>query len=236
MKTFCRKVIYNNRIKETILIVDDEKALLQLLRDKLERDGFKVLSATDAESGLRLLRKPGADLVVLDISLPGMDGLELLRVLRRESEVPVILLSGKSAETDRVVGLKLGADDYVVKPFSIAELMARIAARLRPASASRRSAVSVGRMSVDFERHEVRVNGKPVTLSPKEFLLLKLLLKANGKVLSREKLLEAIWGIDEHMNIDTRTVDQHVSRLRRKLGAAGDPIATVPNFGYKIAR
>lgn len=170
--------------------------------------------------------------------LPGMDGLEFLRLLRRESDVPVILLSAKGAELDRVLGLKLGADDYVVKPFSLSELAARVAARLRPRrkpAAGKIAAAGVLRM--DFARHEVTVQGRKVRLATKEFSLLKLLLEADGKVLTREKLLELIWGHDAGLELDTRTVDQHVARLRRKLGpAAAAMIGTVPNFGYKLAR
>jgi len=198
-----------------------------------------VLAAYDAESGLKLIRKAAPDLVVLDIALPKMDGLELLGVLRRESDVPVILLSGKGGEMDRILGLKLGADDYVVKPFSIAELHARIAARLRrarPAAKTKKAAAAAGALQMDFERHEVRAGGRPVRLAPKEFLVLRLLLEADGKVLSRERLLADVWGHEPGLDLDTRTVDQHVARLRRKLGAQGRLIATVPNFGYKLAR
>ena len=226
---------YNRRIKETILLVDDEKAVVRLLRHHLEKTGFKVLSAHDAERGLKLARKSAPDLIVLDITLPVMDGLEFLRLLRTESGVPVILLSGKRGETDRILGLKLGADDYVVKPFSVGELQARIAARLRRHPQSAKTA-AVGGIAADFERHEVRADGKLVRLSPKEFLLLKLLIEAEGKVLSRDHLLEEIWGHDEGLELDTRTVDQHVARLRKKLGAQAKRVATVPNFGYKLAR
>lgn len=166
-----------------------------------------------------------------------MDGLAFLRVLRRESDVPVILLSGKGGEIDRILGLKLGADDYVVKPFSMDELLARIAARLRPPGASAGGKpATVGALHVDFARHEVKVKGRLVRLATKEFKLLALLLEADGKVLSRERLLELIWGHDASLELDTRTVDQHIARLRGKLGAAGALISTVPNFGYKLAR
>jgi two-component system phosphate regulon response regulator PhoB len=211
--------------------------MVAILRHNLEKAGFKVLSAADGETGLAMIRKAAPDLVVLDITLPKMDGLELLRLLRRESEVPVILLSGRGDEMHRVLGLKLGADDYVVKPFSVAELEARIAVRLRradPAGPGRKAAV--GQLSIDFDRHEVLSAGKAVRLAPKEFTLLRLLFEADGKVLSRDRLLELIWGHDASMEIDTRTVDQHVARLRRKLGAQGKLIATVPNFGYKLTR
>ena len=169
--------------------------------------------------------------------LPGMDGLEFLRLLRAESDVPVILLSAKGGELDRVLGLKLGADDYVVKPFSLDELLARIAARLRPSGKpTGGKSATVGTLSVDFARHEVKVKGRTVLLATKEFQLLTLLLEADGKVLSREQLLELIWGHEVGLELDTRTVDQHVARLRRKLGAAAALIATVPNFGYKLSR
>jgi len=169
--------------------------------------------------------------------LPGIDGLECLRLLRRETRTPVILLSAKRSETDRILGLKLGADDYVVKPFSHGELLARVEARLRPPETPAGSRpASIGGMSIDAERHEVTVKGKAVRLAPKEFALLLLLVEADGKVLSRDRLLELIWGHDKSMDIDTRTVDQHVARLRRKLGPAGERITTVPNFGYQVRR
>lgn len=217
--------------------MDDEKDLVRLLKVNLVRAGFRVISASTAEAGLKLLRKSAPDLLVLDIMLPGMDGLELLRLTRLESEVPVILLSAKGGEIDRVLGLKLGADDYVVKPFSVGELLARISARLR----SRRKppagkVAAAGPLRVDFARHEVKVNGKTVRLATKEFQLLKLLLEADGKVLAREQLLELIWGHEAGLELETRTVDQHVARLRRKLGAGGAVIVTVPNFGYKLTR
>ncbi len=196
-----------------------------------------MLAARDAESGLRSIRRSKPDLVILDIMLPRMDGLELLRLLRRESRTPVILLSAKRSETDRILGLKLGADDYVVKPFSHGELLARVEARLRPAARpDGERPAAIGAMAVDFARHQVTVKGKRVRLAPKEFSLLRLLVEADGKVLSRDRLLELIWGHEKGMDIDTRTVDQHVARLRRKLGEAGALIATVPNFGYQLRR
>jgi len=221
----------------TVLVIDDEKDLVRLLRHNLEKAGYKVASAPSAESGLKKLRQSEADLLILDIMLPGMDGLEFLRALRRESDVPVILLSAKGSEIDRVLGLKLGADDYMIKPFSMAELLARVAARLRKPSAPKGGrAAAVGPLVVDFARHEVSVAGRPVRLATKEFRVLELLLEADGKVLSRDALLELVWGHDAGLDLDTRTVDQHIARLRRKLGAAGKLIGTVPNFGYKLAR
>ena len=205
------------------------------MRRTLAHEGYDVLVARDAEAGLKALRKSSPDLVILDIMLPGMDGLEFLRVLRRESELPVILLSAKHSEFDRILGLKLGADDYIVKPFSLGEFLARIAARLRQRERPAKPGALDG-LEVDLARHEVRVGGRLVQLSTKEFKLLALFIEADGKVLSREHLLEVLWGYEAGLELDTRTIDQHVARLRGKLGAQGALIVTVPNFGYKLRR
>ena len=226
--------------KAKILIVEDEKDLVKLLRYNLEREArYSVISAGDAETGLAMARKSSPDLIILDIMLPKMDGLDMLRQLRKESQVPVVLLTAKRSELDRILGLKLGADDYIVKPFSIGELQARLEALLRratPPAADGGKPVVIGGISIDFERHEVSVRGKRTRLAPKEFAILKLLVEANGKVLSRDQLLQSIWGHDQDVEIDTRTVDQHVARLRRKLGAESARVATVTNFGYQIKR
>jgi len=225
--------------KEKILIVEDEKDLAKLIRYNLEKESFRVTTARDGESGLKLARKSKPDLILLDIMLPKMDGLEFLRTIRPEVDIPIILLSAKRSEMDRILGLKLGADDYMVKPFSVGELQARVTGHLRrhagggPGNEVRKS-VSVGGIAMDFERHEILVRGKMAYLAPKEFAILKLLIEANGKVLSRDQLLEMIWGHDKDMEIDTRTVDQHIARLRRKLGVESARITTVPNFGYQI--
>ena len=225
--------------KEKILIVEDEKDLVKLIRYNLEKDKFRVSSARDAETGLKLARKTKPDLILLDIMLPKMDGLEFLRTIRPEVDIPIILLSAKRSEMDRILGLKLGADDYMVKPFSIGELQARISGHLRrhagaATNGEAKKSVAVGSIEMDFERHEILVAGKSARLAPKEFAILKLLIEANGKVLSRDQLLQMIWGHEEDMEIDTRTVDQHIARLRRKLKSERDRITTVPNFGYQI--
>src|ERR1700758_5368792 len=211
--------------KEKILIVEDEADLVKLLRHGLEKEKFRVTSAKDAETGLKMVRKEKPDLILLDVMLPKMDGLEFLRTIRSEVDIPILLLTAKRSEMDRILGLKLGADDYIVKPFSLAELQARIATHLRRHAAAAtdgaaKKSVAVGEIAIDFERHETTVKGHVVYLAPKEFAILKLLIEANGKVLSREQLLRLIWGHDEDVEIDTRTVDQHIARLRRKLGAA----------------
>lgn len=225
--------------KEKILIIEDEKDIVRLLRYNLEKEKFRVSFARDAEAGLKLARKVKPDLILLDIMLPKMDGLEFLRTVRAEIKCPIILLSAKRSEMDRILGLKLGADDYIVKPFSLGELQARIAGHLRRAAGAltngeAKKNISMGKMDVDFERHEISVGGKQVYLAPKEFAILKLLIEANGKVLSREQLLQLIWGHDKDIEIDTRTVDQHIARLRRKLRTESERIETVPNFGYKV--
>ena len=225
-------------LKEKILVVEDEKDLVRLIRYNLEKEKFRVISANDAESGLTMLKKQKPDLVILDIMLPKMDGLDFLRTVRKESQIPVVLLTAKRSELDRILGLKLGADDYIVKPFSVGELHARVEALLRrvttPLGGSDKKPVAVGKIEVDFERHEIKVAGKRTELTPKEFELLKLLIEANGKVLSRDQLLERIWGHGKDMEIDTRTVDQHIARLRHKLKSEASRIATVTNFGYQI--
>ena len=225
--------------KEKILIVEDEPDLVRLLSHNLKKEHFRVTTARDAESGLKMARKEKPDLILLDVMLPKMDGLEFLRTIRAEVDIPILLLTAKRSEMDRVLGLKLGADDYIVKPFSLGELQARIAGHLRRHAAAGtdgavKTSVSVGPISIDFERHETTVKGEVVYLAPKEFAILKLLIEANGKVLSRDQLLHMIWGHDEDVEIDTRTVDQHIARLRHKLRSASERIVTVPNFGYQV--
>jgi DNA-binding response OmpR family regulator len=223
--------------KEKILIVEDEKDLVRLIKYNLEKEKYRVTTARDAETALKLVKSVRPDLIVLDVMLPKMDGIELLKTIRPEVQVPILMLTAKRSEMDRILGLKLGADDYICKPFSVGELQARIEGHLRRSSGAattKKTSVTVGRIEVDFERHEVLVRGKAAYLAPKEFAILKLLIEANGKVLSREQLLQMIWGHEKDMEIDTRTVDQHIARLRRKLGEEAERIATVPNFGYQV--
>ncbi|MBI4424090.1 MAG: response regulator transcription factor, partial [Elusimicrobia bacterium] len=221
-----------------ILIIDDEKDLVGLMRQNFRREGYHPIFAGDGETGLTLARKEHPDLVIIDIMLPKMDGLEFCRLLRQESRTPALFLTGKSSEVDRILGLKLGGDDYVVKPFSIRELLARVEAILRRTRpdlvADHTGTILLGALEVDFERHDVKVEEKPVLLTPKEFEFLKLLIEAKGKVLSRDYLLERVWGYEKSMDIDTRTVDQHIAHLRRKLRGEGRRIVTVTNFGYEI--
>lgn len=223
-----------------ILVVEDEKALSRIVRYSLEKDGHRVVVAEDGEAGLALARREKPDLVILDIMLPKLDGLEVCRALRASSPVPILFLTAKKSEVDRVLGLKLGADDYVTKPFSVAELAARVEALLRRAGTGKAGAPSgvrrAGELEVDVERHEVSVGGKAVAVTPREFTFLKLLLEADGRVLTRDVILETVWGVDRSIEIDTRTVDQHIARLRRKLGSEGARIVTVINSGYKLKK
>lgn len=223
--------------KAKILIVEDEKDLARLLSYNLKKEGFSPLQVNSGEAGLKtaLARKP--DLVIADIRLPKMDGLEMVRLLRLKSQVPVIFLTSKRGEVDRILGLELGADDYLSKPFSMRELIARVNAVLRRMDRrpeARRACARVGGIEIYYELRVVRVNGKERHLATLEFELLAMLVEAQGKVVSREQLLKQLWGIDKSMKVRTRTVDQHVARLRRGLLSEKRIIVTVPNFGYRI--
>jgi len=223
-----------------ILIVEDEPPIAEGLAYNLRREGMEVLTAPDGERGIALARSSHPDLVLLDLMLPGIGGLELCTMLRRESNVPIIMLTARSAEVDRVVGLTSGADDYITKPFSLPELVARIRAVLRRSAASgtgqdRPAVVTVGPLEVDFDAHRVTVSGTQVELTPREYDLLAALVRARGKVRSRQSLLAEVWGEDQF--IDPRTVDVHVRWLRQKLET--DPsrpalIHTVRGVGYRL--
>jgi phosphate regulon transcriptional regulator PhoB len=221
-----------------VLIVEDEPDIRALIVHHLTRDGFRCRTAGDGAEALARLRAGLPDLVVLDLMLPGMDGLELTRRLRAEpawARLPIIMLTAKADEVDRIVGLEMGADDYVAKPFSPKELLARVRAvlrRARPADDGR--ALAGGGITLDSGRHRVTVAGAPVELTPKEFDLLHALMAAAGRVLSREFLLDRVWGYAHADELESRTVDVHVRRLRAKLGDAGRRIATVKSVGYRF--
>ena len=228
-------------MKERILVVDDEPSILELVRFALERDGFEVVTAADGEVALREFRNRPADLVILDLMLPGKDGFEVFRELRKESQVPVIMLTARGGEADKVLGLEIGADDYMTKPFSPRELVARVKAvlrRMEPREPAENQILRVGEITLDPLRHRVTVGDREVQLAPREFeLLLRMLMANRGVVLSRETLLEKVWGYD-YVG-DTRTVDVHVVRLRQKLEP--DPsrptyIETVRGVGYRMPR
>jgi DNA-binding response OmpR family regulator len=223
----------------TVLVVDDEVQLRALLRDYLEREGYTVLEAGDGRRALDLAGQAHPDLVVLDLGLPGLPGEEVARQLRRTSDVPIVMLTAKSGVNDRVMGLHLGADDYVVKPFSPRELVARIEAVLRRARGSAvavEEAMSYGesRLRIDAERREIRVYGDPVELTRMEFDLLAALASRPGRVWSRLELVGALQG--HTFEAYERTIDVHVKNLRRKLGDTppSQVILTVPGVGYKL--
>ena len=219
-----------------ILIVEDEKEIVKLLKYNLEANGYSTLVAFDGESALSMFKKSKPRLILLDLMIPKIDGIELCKMIRRESRVPIIILTAKKEETDRVLGLELGADDYVTKPFSVRELLARVKSVLRRAQNQtvESSHIRTGKLDIDLERYEIKLNGKNLSLSSKEFALVKVLLEADGKVLTRDQLLESVWGMEQSAEIDTRTVDQHVARLRGKLGTESERVVTVKNVGYKF--
>jgi DNA-binding response OmpR family regulator len=227
------------RSARKILVVDDDRKTVSLVKLYLENDGHKVLCAYDGVEALRLAREERPHLVVLDLMLPGLDGLQVCRTLRAESDVPLIMLTAKTTEGDKLTGLELGADDYVTKPFSPRELAARIKAVLRrtPGESLERgpAQVTYGDFQMDFRRYTVTVAGQPVDLTPTEFRLLGALVRGAGQVLSREQLIEKVLGSD--FDGFDRTIDVHILNLRRKLG--DDPshpryIKTVHGAGYKF--
>ena len=221
-----------------VLVVEDEPDIRDLLAFHLERGGYQVTRAATGPEALRQLRAAPPDLVVLDLMLPEMDGLEVCRRLRADpatAGLPVIMLTAKGDEVDRVVGLEIGADDYVVKPFSPKEMLARVRAVLRRARAPVSGVpLAAGGITLDGATHQATVSGRPLALTPKEFDLLRALLEARGRVLSREFLLDRVWGYARAGEIESRTVDVHVRRLRAKLGPEGQRIRTVKNVGYRL--
>ncbi|MBI4706684.1 MAG: response regulator transcription factor [Candidatus Omnitrophica bacterium] len=226
-------------MKEKILIVDDEKDIVKMLDYNLKKEGFRTALAYDGEDALDLARRERPDLILLDLMLPEIDGLEVCKQLKKEEKtagIPVIMLTAKSQEADKVIGLELGADDYITKPFSIRELIARVKVVLRRGKESEKPAeiTKIGSISIDFSKIQVFVNGKQIVLSSKEFELLTTLIKAKGRVLSRDFLLDSIWGYDHAMEIQTRTVDVHIMSLRKKLKNQSKRIITVKNYGYRF--
>ncbi len=230
--------------KPKLLVVEDDQILLETLEYNLAAEGYKVLTATSGFEALELARNEKVELVVLDVMLPGIDGFEVCRILRRESSVPVLMLTARTAEIDRVVGLEVGADDYLTKPFSMRELMARVKALLRRVRLDREALGQDGApplverlvfddLTIDLDRHEALVKGTPLHLKPKEFELLVFLARHKGMALSRDLILERVWGWD--FGGGTRTVDVHVRWLREKIEASPENpkrIATVRGIGY----
>jgi two-component system phosphate regulon response regulator PhoB len=221
---------------KTILVIDDEQDVIDMLTLSLSKAGLRVRSATDGVDGLTKARQEQPTLIVLDLMMPKMPGLEVCKLLKTDpvtQAIPVIMLTAKAEEIDRVLGLEIGADDYVTKPFSPRELSLRIGAVLRrglPASESQQ--LRVGAISIDPDRHYVSNDGKPVRLTAVEFRLLRMLMRQPGRVQARDRLLRDVWGYESE--VETRTVDTHVRRLRDKLGEAANLIETVRGFGYRL--
>jgi two-component system OmpR family response regulator len=223
-----------------ILLVEDDRNLLDALKYNMLKEGYAVLAAADGADGLDIARREKPDLIILDVMLPSISGFEVCRILRKETSVPILMLSARADETDKVVGLDIGADDYVTKPFNLRELLARVRALLRRSETvesreESQAIVKIGDLEIDASRHRVSKTGKTIDLTPKEFDLLVHLARNKGLVLSRDQLLEKVWGYD--FPGDTRTVDVHVRWLREKV--EDDPnapkmIVTVRGVGYKF--
>jgi two-component system response regulator RegX3 len=219
--------------------VEDEEALADSVRYNLEREGYGVSIAADGRRAIERFRDDRPDLVILDLMLPELSGLDVCRLIRQESDVPIIMVTAKDSEADKVAGLELGADDYVTKPFSVRELISRVRAHLRRASMQRGESqdevLTAGPVTIDVARHEVTVRGEPTPFPPKEFELLEALVRRTGRLLTRETLIDQVWGHD-YVG-DTKTLDVHVKRIRRKIETdPHDPVhlVTVRGLGYKF--
>jgi DNA-binding response OmpR family regulator len=231
-------------VAQTILVVDDERTLRETVAYQLEQEGYRVVTAADGPQALERFRAASPDLVLLDLMLPELSGMEVCRILRAESDVPIIMLTAKTSEIDKVVGLEVGADDYVTKPFSLRELLARVRAHLRRSEAAAMAGtralpkhIDLGRVQVDLAGHRLLRDGMPVPVKPKAFELLTFLLRNPGQVFTREQLLQQVWGYD--FAGETRTVDVHVHWLRGQIEEAPhDPqlLQTVRGVGYVLRR
>jgi DNA-binding response OmpR family regulator len=220
-----------------ILVVDDEPKVARLARDYLEKNGFRVVTAADGQSALTIARREKPDLVILDLMLPNIDGREVCRILRRESDVPIIMLTALSEEIDQVTGLEIGADDYITKPFSPRAMVARVRALLRRTRGEIKlpSIIHIGGLEIDSEKHLVTVNGNPIKFTPNEFKLLHLLANRPGQTLTREQLLEDLHGVASSLD---RSVDSHIKNLRKKLETASGEsmIETIYGIGYRLIK
>ncbi|MBN2058195.1 MAG: response regulator transcription factor [Candidatus Saganbacteria bacterium] len=225
---------------DSILIIEDEKDIVEAIEYNLKKAGFKVYKAYDGKTGLKQAKERSPSLVLLDLMLPGMDGLDVCKNLKKSETTagtPVVMLTAKSSEVDKVLGLEIGADDYITKPFSMRELLARIKAILKRYGWREKdlpqAVIKFPELEIDIDRHEVKASGKLVELTAKEFALLRYLAENKGKAISRERLLDTVWGIE--VAIETRTVDVHIKRLREKIGKkASKYIQTLRGVGYKF--
>jgi two-component system, OmpR family, alkaline phosphatase synthesis response regulator PhoP len=218
----------------TILVVDDERNIVELVRLYLEKEGFAVLSAADGEEALAIHARSDPDLVILDLMLPRIDGLEVCREIRRRGTTPILMLTARSDDIDTVVGLEVGADDYVTKPFNPRTLVARVKAILRRSSGNVASIrpIEVGALRIEPRRREATIHGRRLVLRPREFDLLAALARDPEAVLTRDALLETVWGTD--FPGETRTVDVHIAELRKQLGDDGPSIETIRGYGYRL--
>ena len=222
-----------------ILVVDDEPTLLATLRFNLEREGYEVITASDGGEAIALAENVRPDLVLLDLMLPGMHGFEICRALRKHTSIPIVILTARSDEVDRIVGLEVGADDYITKPFSMGELIARLRALLRRAGGPRTpeapELILSGSLTVDLARREAAIDGESLALKPKEFDLLVTLMRNRGQTLTRDQLLQRVWKYQGAGS--SRTVDVHIGRLRQKIERLPDQpfrIVTMRGFGYRF--
>lgn len=225
--------------KKTILVIEDEKNIQELLRFNLEEEGYRVLCASSGDRGLETANREKPDLILLDVMLPGISGTDVLKSIRAKPQmaaVPILMLTARGQEADKVLALELGADDYVTKPFGTRELSARVKALLRRSKPAFSSSglLKAGTLTMDCERHVVALKGSPVDLTHKEFNLLRVLLEARGRLLTRDQLLDRVWGYTAAEQIETRTVDMHVGQLRKKLKHEADRIVTIKNEGYRL--
>lgn len=223
--------------RQKILIVEDDKNISKLVKYNLEKENYECVAAVSGEKALEILDSQPIDLIILDIMLPGMDGFEMCRAAKQKEklkDVPIVILTARGEEVDRIVGLELGADDYIVKPFSPRELGLRVKAILKRGKreVTKKDVLTAGDITVDIPKHKVTVKGKEVELTQMEFKLLATIIERRGRVQTREKLLSDVW--DMSAEVDTRTIDTHIKRLREKLGRAGSFVETVRGLGYKF--
>ncbi len=229
-------------MNEKILVVEDERDIARMIEYNLKKEGYRTVLVHDGSFAALTAAKEKPALILLDLMLPGLDGLEICRRLKADaktSAIPIIMLTAKGEESDKVLGLGLGADDYVTKPFSLKELLARVQAVLRRSSVKAAAAeapekLKAGALELDAAKVQVRLKGEPLELTSKEFELLKALMACGDRVLKREELLEKAWGMDSSLEVETRTVDVHIGTLRKKLGKEGRRIITVKNYGYRF--
>jgi two-component system phosphate regulon response regulator PhoB len=223
--------------RERILLIEDEPDIAEVLQYNLDKEGFEVAVERRGDTGLEAIRREPPDLVLLDLMLPGIDGLELTRLVKRDpatARLPIVMLTAKGEELDRIVGLELGADDYITKPFSPREVVLRVKAVLRRFQQEESAAerLEIGGIELDVSAHQLRVRGRDTPLTATEFRLLRLLMERSGRVQTRTQLLSDVWGYAE--DIDSRTVDTHIRRVRRKLGPEAGRIETVIGVGYRL--